>query len=156
MIVTGGNLQELNIDEVLKYLPHRYPFLMLDRVLEVERGIRLKAIKNVTYNEPFFQGHFPVKPVFPGVLIIESIAQATALLSFHSQGRYPADDELYLLVGIDNARFKRQVVPGDQLVVEVSVIRSKRGFWRYQCEARVDGELACSTEILSALKKVEI
>ena len=149
-------MHELNIDEVMKYLPHRYPFLLIDRVLEYERGVRLKAIKNVTYNEPYFQGHFPVKPVFPGVLIIEAIAQATAILSFHSRGGYPSEDELYLLVGIDNARFKRQVVPGDQLIVEVSIVRGKRGFWRYQCEARVDGELACSTGIMAALKKVDI
>ena len=149
-------MQELNIDEVLKYLPHRYPFLLIDRVSEYEPGIRLKAIKNVTYNEPYFQGHFPVKPVFPGVLIIEAIAQATAILSFRSQGGYPAEDELYLLVGIDNARFKRQVVPGDQLVIDVSIVRGKRGFWRYQCEARVGGELACSANLMAVLKKVDI
>ena len=147
-------MQELNIDEVLKYLPHRYPFLLIDRVTEYEPGVRLVAIKNVTYNEPFFQGHFPVKPVFPGVLIIEAIAQATAILSFRSQGGYPTEGELYLLVGIDDARFKRQVVPGDQLHIDVSIIRHKRGFWRYQCEARVDGELVCSTSLMAALKKV--
>lgn len=149
-------MQELNIVEVLKYLPHRYPFLLIDRVTGYEDGKRLTAIKNVSYNEPFFQGHFPIKPLFPGVLIVEAMAQATAILSFRAQGGYPAEGELYLLVGIDNTRFRRQVVPGDQLVIDVEIVRGKRGFWRYRCEARVDGELACSADLMGALKKIEI
>jgi len=149
-------LHELNIDEVLKFLPHRYPFLLIDRVTEYERGNRLKALKNVSYNEPFFQGHFPVKPIFPGVLIIEAIAQATAILSFRSKGGYPTENDLYLLVGVDNVRFKRQVVPGDQLIIDVSIVSGKRGFWRYQCEARVDDKLVCSANLMAVLKKVEI
>ncbi len=149
-------MHELNIDEVLKFLPHRYPFLLIDRVTEYERGNRLKALKNVSYNEPFFQGHFPVKPIFPGVLIIEAIAQATAILSFRSKGGYPTENDLYLLVGVDNVRFKRQVVPGDQLIIDVSIVSGKRGFWRYQCEARVDDKLVCSANLMAVLKKVEI
>ncbi len=149
-------MDELNIDEVLKYLPHRYPFLLIDRVTEYREGASLRAIKNVTYNEPFFQGHFPIKPIFPGVMVIEAMAQATAILSFRTLGGYPAEGELYLLVGIDNARFKRQVVPGDQLLIDVNIVREKSGFWRYQGEARVDGELACSANLMGALKKIEI
>ena len=148
--------RNLDILQIQSLLPHSYPFLLVDRVVDCQPGISLTAIKNVTINEPFFQGHFPIKPIFPGVMIIEAMAQATALLSFRSRGRYPAEGELYLLVGVDNARFRRQVVPGDQLVVDVNIVRGKRGFWSYQGEARVDGELACSADLKGALKKVDI
>ena len=149
-------MEDLKIDEVLKYLPHRYPFLLVDRVTDYEKGVSLRAIKNVTYNEPFFQGHFPIKPIFPGVLVIEAMAQATAILSFRTLGGYPEKGELYFLAGVDNARFKRQVIPGDQLQIDVKIIRGKRGIWRYQCEATVEGELACSADIMGALKKVDL
>ncbi|MEM7207121.1 MAG: 3-hydroxyacyl-ACP dehydratase FabZ [Pseudomonadota bacterium] len=149
-------MDSLNIDEILKYLPHRYPFLLLDRITKYEEGVSLQALKNVSYNEPFFQGHFPIKPIFPGVLIVEAMAQATAVLSFRSLGGYPDKDELYLLAGIDNARFKRQVGPGDQLLIDVKIIKGKRGIWRYEASASVDGELACSADLMGALKKVEL
>lgn len=152
----GHNLPDFTINEVLKYLPHRYPFLLIDRVMEYEQGVRLKAVKNVTYNEPFFQGHFPIKPIFPGVMIIEAMAQATAILSLRTRGGYPAEGELYLLVGIDNARFKRQVEPGDQLTIDVNIVRGKRGIWCYQGVASVDGQLACSADLMGAFKKVEV
>ena len=149
-------LEELTIDEVLKYLPHRYPFLLIDRVVGYQQGKWLQAVKNVSYNEPFFQGHFPIKPIFPGVVIIEAMAQATAILSLRSRGEYPAEGELYLLAGIDNTRFKRQVIPGDQLLIDVSIIRGKRGIWCYQGTASVDGELACSADLMGAFKKVAV
>ena len=149
-------MEDLTIDEVLKYLPHRYPFLLIDRVVDYQQGKWLKAVKNVTYNEPFFQGHFPIKPIFPGVAIIEAMAQATAILSLRSCGKYLAEGELYLLAGIDNMRFKRQVIPGDQLLIDVSIVRSKRGIWCYQGVASVDGKLACSADLMGAFKKVTI
>lgn len=125
-------------------------------MIQYEAGVRLQAVKNVSYNEPFFQGHFPIKTIFPGVLIIEAMAQATAILSFRSRGGYPAEGELYLLAGVDNARFKRQVTPGDQLVIDVKIVRGKRGIWCYQGEASVDGDLACSADLMGAFKKVEL
>lgn len=149
-------MKDFGIDEVLKYLPHRYPFLLIDRVTEYEPGVRLQAIKNVTYNEPFFQGHFPIKPIFPGVMIIEAMAQATAILSLRSRGEYPGVGELYLLVGVDNTRFKREVTPGDQLIIDVSIVSGKRGMWCYQGEAVVGGNLVCSSNLMGAFKKVEI
>ena len=149
-------MEELKIDEVLKYLPHRYPFLLIDRITEYEEGVRLQAIKNVSYNEPIFQGHFPVKPIFPGVLIIEAMAQATAILSFRSRGGYPEPGELYLLAGVDNTRFKRQVIPGDQLVIDARIVRGKRGIWCYEGKATVDGELACSADLMGALKRIDL
>ncbi|AMK75063.1 MULTISPECIES: 3-hydroxyacyl-ACP dehydratase FabZ [Methylomonas] len=142
----AGTLDILQIQELL---PHRYPFLLVDKVLECEPGGRLLAVKNVTFNEPFFQGHFPHKPIFPGVLIMEALAQATALLTSQS------DDKLgkgttYFLAGIDNARFKKQVVPGDQLRLEVTYIKHKRHLWSFDCRAEVDGELAASAQIMCA------
>lgn len=144
-----------DIREILKYLPHRYPFLMVDRVTDFEENKSLKAYKNVTFNEPIFTGHFPQSPIFPGVLILEALAQASALLAFKSMGGYPSEKTLYLLVGIDNARFKRQVIPGDRLDFEVTLTKSRRGISRFDAAARVDGELACSSEILIAKNEID-
>ena len=144
-----------DISEILKYLPHRYPFLMVDRVVAFEPNTSLTAFKNVTYNEPIFTGHFPQSPVFPGVLILEALAQASALLAFKSMGGYPSERTLYLLVGIDKARFRRQVVPGDRLTFEVSVLREKRGIWKFDASASVDGELACTAEVMVARNELE-
>ncbi|SMF44352.1 3-hydroxyacyl-ACP dehydratase FabZ [Pseudogulbenkiania subflava] len=145
----------VNVDvrEIMKYLPHRYPFLLVDRVVEFEANKRVKALKNVTINEPFFVGHFEQYPVMPGVLIIEALAQAAGILSIKSQGER-AENELYFFVGIDNARFKRQVVPGDQLVMEVEEITSKRGIAKYKARALVDGQVACEAEIMCAKREV--
>lgn len=145
----------MSIHEVLQYLPHRYPFLLIDRVVECELGVRLKAIKNVSYNEPFFPGHFPARPVFPGVLVLEAMAQATGLLAFRTEGVRPDDNTLYLFVGVDKARFKRQVSPGDQLEVTAELQRTSRGVWRFACEARVDGEVACEADLMGAMREVE-
>ena len=144
-----------DIREILKYLPHRYPFLLVDRVTQFDSGKTLTAIKNVTFNEPIFTGHFPQSPIFPGVLILEAMAQASALLAFKSMGGYPGEKTLYLLVGIDKARFKRQVVPGDQLVIDVSVQKEKRGIWRFDAKAKVDDVLACSSEVLIARNEID-
>jgi len=144
-----------DIREILKYLPHRYPFLMVDRVLEFEANQTLTAIKNVTFNEPIFTGHFPQSPIFPGVLILEAMAQASALLAFKSMDGYPSEKTLYLLVGIDKARFKRQVIPGDQLLFNVTVQKEKRGIWRFDATATVEGVLACSAEVLIARNEID-
>ena len=143
-----------DIREILKYLPHRYPFLMVDRVTDFEANTSLKALKNVTYNEPIFTGHFPQSPIFPGVLILEALAQAAALLAFKSMEGYPSEKTLYLLVGIDKARFKRQVIPGDQLNFEVTVLKEKRGIWVFKATAHVEGVLACSAEVLIAKNEI--
>ena len=139
----------LDILQIQEFLPHRYPFLLVDRVLECEPGVRLLGLKNVTYNEPFFQGHFPHAPIFPGVLIIEALAQATGLLASQS------DESLgkgvtYYLAAVDNARFKRLVVPGDQLMLEIKFLKSKRNIWSFDCRAEVNGELAASAQIMCA------
>ena len=144
----------LDIHEVLKYLPHRYPFLLIDRVLDFVPGESLVGLKNVTFNEPFFPGHFPHHPVMPGVLILEALAQATGILAFKSTDKVPDNSSLYYFAGIDKARFKKPVGPGDQLILEVSVIREKRGIWKFDCAAKVDGELAASAELMCAEKEV--
>jgi len=144
----------MSIHEVLEYLPHRYPFLLIDRVLECVEGERLVAIKNVSYNENFFPGHFPRRPMFPGVLILEALAQATGILSFRTLGEKPSDNSLYLFVGIDNARFKRQVSPGDQLRLEVEITRVKSRLWCYNARATVDGMVACSAELKASLQEI--
>ncbi len=139
----------LDILQIQEFLPHRYPFLLVDKVIECEPGVRLLAVKNVTYNEPFFQGHFPQKPIMPGVLILEALAQSTGLLASETAG-----DELagmiYYLVGIDKAKFKRPVVPGDQLMLEARFIKSRRNIWAFECRAEVDGEFVASAEIRCA------
>lgn len=139
----------MDVREIMQCLPHRYPFLLLDRVVELEPGKSIKAIKNVTVNEPFFQGHFPQYPVMPGVLILEALAQAAGVLSFKSVDEVP-ENSLYLFAGIDNARFKRQVLPGDQLMLCVEIVAQKRGIWKYAAKAFVDGELAAEADLMSA------
>ena len=140
---------QLDVLQIQALLPHRYPFLLVDRVIEYVPSSRLLAIKNVTVNEPFFQGHFPNNPIFPGVLIMEALAQATALLTSQSDDKFAAKTT-YFLAGIDNARFKRQVVPGDQLKLEVTYLKHKRHLWSFDCRAEVDGELAASAQIMCA------
>ncbi|MDY6981854.1 MAG: 3-hydroxyacyl-ACP dehydratase FabZ [Pseudomonadota bacterium] len=141
------------IDDIKAYLPQRYPFLMVDRVVEIEMGKRIKAYKNVTTNEEFFNGHFPAKPIMPGVLIIEALAQAAGVLGFKSQEKLPRDGYLYYFVGADEVRLKRPVVPGDQLVLEAEIVTVRRGIYKFQCKATVDGELACEATILCAERK---
>jgi 3-hydroxyacyl-[acyl-carrier-protein] dehydratase len=124
---------EMNIQDVKNYLPHRYPFLLIDRVLKIELGKSIVAIKNVTFNEPQFTGHFPSQPIMPGVLIVEALAQATGILAFKSEVGKPIDGQIYMLVGIDKVRFKRMVEPGDQILLEVEVMVVKRGIWKFKC-----------------------
>ncbi len=142
-------MSEMDINEIRKYLPHRYPFLMLDKVISIEPGKSLVAVKNVTVNEPCFTGHFPTFPVMPGVLIVESLAQASGILIFQTLGRYPEMDELFYLAGIDNARFKRMVLPGDTMHLEVELLKERRGLWKFQGTAKVDGETACVAEFMN-------
>jgi 3-hydroxyacyl-[acyl-carrier-protein] dehydratase len=141
------------IEDIKAYLPQRYPFLMVDRVVEIEMGKRIKAYKNVTTNEEFFNGHFPSKPIMPGVLIIEALAQAAGVLGFKSQEKLPRDGYLYYFVGADDVRLKRPVVPGDQLMLEAELVTVRRGIYKFQCKATVDGELACEATILCAERK---
>jgi 3-hydroxyacyl-[acyl-carrier-protein] dehydratase len=148
-------VSEMLSEEVKQFLPHRYPFLLVDRVLECTPGETLTAIKNVTVNEPFFQGHFPQKAIMPGVLIIEALAQATGLLGFKTMSESPSEDLLYMLVGVDNVRFKRQVIPGDQLVLKVKLLRKSRIIWKFSCEASVDGELVTCADMLCAATEKE-
>ncbi|OAI13834.1 beta-hydroxyacyl-ACP dehydratase [Methylomonas koyamae] len=140
----------LDILQIQKLLPHRYPFLLVDKVVACEPGASLTALKNVTFNEPFFQGHFPNQPIMPGVLIMEALAQATALLTSQSDDKL-GEGAVYYLAGIDNARFKRQVVPGDQLSLQVTYLKHKRHLWSFDCRAEVDGELAASAQIMCAV-----
>lgn len=143
---------ELDIKQVMELLPHRYPFLLIDRVIEVEQGQRLSALKNVSINEPFFQGHFPGQPVMPGVLILEAMAQATGLLAFSDMGD-GHESKLYMLVGIDKSRFRGQVVPGDQLRLNIALKRSMRGIGIYECEALVDGEVVAEAEMMCSAQE---
>ncbi|HET7201458.1 MAG TPA: 3-hydroxyacyl-ACP dehydratase FabZ [Burkholderiales bacterium] len=142
----------MDIREILEHLPHRYPMLLVDRVVEIEPGKRILALKNVTMNEPYFMGHFPHYPVMPGVLVIEAIAQAAAILSFRTMGTKADNKSVYLFVGIDNARFKRTVVPGDQLLLEVAIDRKTQGLWRFAGQARVGDALAAEATILCTLR----
>jgi len=144
----------LDIHKILKKLPHRYPILLVDRVLEIELGVRIKALKNVTINEPFFMGHFPARPVMPGVLMLEALAQTAALLSFESAGNEPGDDTVVYFVGIDGARFKRVVEPGDQLILEASIERSKGGIFKYKTRASVEGHTAVEAELMCTMRKI--
>jgi 3-hydroxyacyl-[acyl-carrier-protein] dehydratase len=145
----------MDINQVLKMLPHRYPFLLVDRVLEYEKDKRLLALKNVTYNEPFFNGHFPIKPVMPGVLIVEAMAQATALLALQSDPATVSENVIYLFVGIDKARFKQQVEPGDQLYLEVVLNKMKRGMGFFSGIATVDGKTVATAEIMCTAREIE-
>ena len=144
----------MDIHQILKKLPHRYPILLVDRVVELEKGRRIKALKNVTMNEPFFVGHFPHRPVMPGVMMLEALAQAAALLSFESLGEEPGDDTVVYFVGIDGARFKRPVEPGDQLVLEASIERAKAGIYKYKVRASVDGETAVEAELMCTMRRI--
>ena len=142
----------LDIHEILKLLPHRYPILLVDRVLAIEKGKSIKALKNVTVNEPFFVGHFPRRPVMPGVMMLEAMAQTAALLSFASLGVSPDSNSVYYFAGIDSARFKRPVEPGDQLVMDVELIRSKAGIYKFKGVSRVNEEVACEAELMCTMR----
>ena len=146
---------KMNINEVKNFLPHRYPFLLIDRVTNLEVGKSLTAIKNVTFNEPHFAGHFPDQPIMPGVLIIEALAQATGILAFKSEVGKPQTGQIYMLVGVDKVRFKRMVEPGDQLEIYAEIITVKRGIWKFNCRASVDGQLVTSAEILCTQKSAK-
>lgn len=147
----------MDAQEVLKSLPHRYPFLLVDKVIEYTPGESIIGIKNVTINEPFFQGHFPGNPVMPGVLLLEALAQVCGVMCYQmansNAGSVKADDYLYLFAGIDNARFKRLVIPGDQLKLSAKVQKHKQSIWKFGVEATVDGELACSADLVTAMKE---
>ncbi len=145
----------MDINEILEHLPHRYPILLVDRVLDVVPGDRIVALKNVSVNEPFFPGHYPHHPVMPGVLIVEALAQAAAILSFKTLGGKPDDKSVYYFVGIDGARFKRPVSPGDQLILEVSIKANKRGLWKFAAQAKVDGQVAAEAELMCTVRTIE-
>ena len=144
----------MDIHKILQKLPHRYPFLLVDRVLEVEKNVRIRALKNVTINEPFFQGHFPTRPVMPGVLMLEALAQTAALLAFETQGEGVDENSVYYFVGIDGARFKRPVEPGDQLFLDVQMDRNKGGIYKFNDQALVGEELAVSAQLMCTVRKV--
>lgn len=146
-------MAEMDVHEVLAHLPQRYPFLMVDRVLDCEPGRRIRALKNVSVNEPFFPGHFPHRPVMPGVLILEAMAQTSGILAFRTLGTRPGTDSLYYYAGIDNARFKRPVIPGDRLEIEVEILASKRGVWKFACRAQVNGNLVAEADILCTVRQ---
>jgi len=144
----------MDIHQILKQLPHRYPFLLVDRVLDVEKGKSIKALKNVSINEPQFTGHFPHRPVFPGVLILEAMAQTAALLAFETLGVTPDDKTVYYFAGIDGARFKRPVEPGDQLIMDVTLDRMKAGIFKFKGITRVAGEVACEAELMCTMRTI--
>ncbi len=141
----------MNIYEVMERIPHRYPFLMIDKVEACEPDKYIITVKNITAGEPFFQGHFPGFPVVPGVLIIEAMAQSTGILTFETMGGYPHDDSIFMLVGVDNARFKKQVTPGDVLTIRAEIARKARNVWKFSSQASVDGETVCTATIVGAL-----
>ena len=145
----------MDIHEILKRLPHRYPFLLVDRVLELDKGKRIKAIKNVTMNEPFFTGHFPHRPVMPGVMMLEALAQASAILAFDNLGVLPDDKTVFYFVGIDNARFKKPVEPGDQLVLNATLDRSKAGIVKFSANASVEGAVVVSAELMCTMRRLD-
>ena len=148
-------MSQMDIHEILEHLPHRYPFLLVDRVLEVVPGERITALKNVSVNEPFFPGHYPHHPVMPGVLIIEALAQTAAILSFKTMGNKPDDKSVYYFAGIDGARFKRPVSPGDQLIMEVAITLNRRGIWKFSGVAKVDGAVAAEAELICTVRAIE-
>ena len=145
----------MDIHEVLKYLPHRYPFLLVDRVLSCEPGKTISALKNVTINEPFFSGHFPHHPVMPGVLIIEALAQAAALLTLKTANLQTDENSVYYFVGIDRARFKKPVLPGDQLILRATILRERIGIWKYSAKAEVDGRVVTEAELMCTIRSKE-
>ena len=144
----------MDMHQILKQLPHRYPILLVDRVLELEKGVRIKALKNVSINEPHFLGHFPHRPVMPGVLMLEALAQAAALLAFDTLGETPDDQTVYYFAGIDGARFKRPVEPGDQLILEVELDRMKAGIFKFKARAKVGDEIATEAELMCTMRKI--
>ncbi len=146
-------MNKMEIREILDYLPHRFPFLLIDRVLALEEGKSIVALKNVAINEPFFQGHFPGNPVMPGVMILEALAQAAAILSFKTMNRESTQNLLYYFVGIDHARFKRPVTPGDQLILNVSLLRQVRGIGKFAAHATVDNVLVTEAELMCTIKE---
>jgi len=154
MSEVNNTLNSMDVYEVLKHLPHRYPFLLVDRVTDYKEGEYLIGIKNVSYNEPYFPGHFPHRPVMPGVLILEALAQATGILAYKSTGKTPSEASLYYFVGIDKARFKQPVEPGDQLQLEVRVLKTMRGVWKFDGKALVDGKVVCEAELMCAERDV--
>jgi 3-hydroxyacyl-[acyl-carrier-protein] dehydratase len=147
-------MKSLDINQIKQYLPHRYPLLLVDRVLDWESGKNITAIKNVTINEEFFVGHFPHKPVMPGVLTIEALAQTAALLAFLTTGQKPDDNAVVYFVGIDGARFKRPVEPGDQLKMQVEILRQARGIWKFQAKATVDDQLVVEAELMCTMRSI--
>jgi len=144
----------MDVKEIREYLPHRYPFLLVDRVTTLNLGESIVAYKNVTINEPFFNGHFPDHPVMPGVLVIEAMAQAAGILGFKTMDKTPQDGSIYYFVGSDKLRFKRPVVPGDKLQLDAAIVSEKRGIWKFDCRASVDGQLVAAATILCADRKV--
>jgi len=150
-----SNAPDMDVYEVMKHLPHRYPFLLIDRVLEVVPGESVVAIKNVTINEPFFPGHFPQRPVMPGVMIMEAMAQASGMLAYRTDPSLEEPGSLYFFVGMDKVRFKRQVVPGDQLRFEVNLVRTRRGMWMFSGKALVDGQVAAIGDLIMTVRVVE-
>ena len=152
--LAGYNPKLMTIQRIMEYLPHRYPMLLVDRVLELEPMKRCIALKNVTFNESFFQGHYPGLPIMPGVLIIEAMAQAAGILGFKMLDVKPADGTLYYFVGSDKLRFRQPVLPGDQLILEAKFLSCKRQIWKFECQASVDGKPVCSAEIICAERKL--
>ena len=146
---------QLDIHEILSHLPHRYPFVLIDRVTDLKLNEEITAIKNVTINEPFFPGHFPYHPVMPGVLIVEAMAQAAAVLSFKTMNVLPSEDSVYYFAGIDNVRFKKPVSPGDQLILNVKIDRVLKGIWKYKAQAKVDDKIVAEAEMMCILKNIQ-
>ena len=146
---------QLDIHEILNHLPHRYPFVLIDRVTDLKLNEEITAIKNVTINEPFFPGHFPYHPVMPGVLIVEAMAQAAAVLSFKTMNVLPSEDSVYYFAGIDNVRFKKPVSPGDQLILKVKIDRVLKGIWKYKAQAKVDDQIVAEAEMMCILKNIQ-
>ena len=149
---SGAIDSRMDIHQILEYLPHRYPILLVDRVLEVVPGERITALKNVSMNEPFFPGHYPHHPVMPGVLVVEAMAQTAAILSFKTMGVKPDGVSVYYFVGIDNARVKKPVGPGDQLIIDVRIETTRRGIWKYSATAKVDGQVAAEADLMCAMR----
>jgi 3-hydroxyacyl-[acyl-carrier-protein] dehydratase len=155
VIENSGKTAPMDIHEILKYLPHRYPFLLVDRVLSCEPGKTISALKNVTINEPFFSGHFPHHPVMPGVLIVEALAQAAALLTLKTANLQTDENSVYYFVGIDRARFKKPVLPGDQLILKATILRERIGIWKYSAKAEVDGRVVTEAELMCTMRSKE-
>ena len=144
----------MDIHKILKQLPHRYPFLLVDRVLEIDKGKSIRALKNVTINEPFFEGHFPNRPVMPGVLMLEALAQASALLSFDAMDALPDDKMIYYFAGMEGVRFRRPVEPGDQLILEAQILRMKAGIFKFKARAKVGDDIATEAELMCTMRKI--